>query len=306
MRSCDPDAAVVPTVDRGWFTHRSASYPRLWAGIRLLRVSRTELTSKNIQFTAMPRPLTAELSLRHLPDISDTSFQISFADNSADQLLATDDDFLHGADDSIGPGNSGQDYLTLSQLTPKPRPRTTPVTVATPVSTMPRPRGDETRPIQDSKSHERTTFTRPKAVKRTPLATRKIELESATANITALAIDASTPSCRHPGKANEEILSGASASRRSDPADDDSILPTIGDNEALPRIASPHVVRSLRVKKLFKSSVSDIESDGPVYNTELIFFAAVLIKDFDSWWRHYKDPWKVESANVGPFSSSRQ
>ena len=226
----------------------------------LVQVSYVSLEQKErvetAQRIAMPRPLTADLSLRHLPDISETSFQISFADNSADQLLATDDHFLDGADDSIGPGNSGQDYLTLSQLTPKPRPRTTLVTRATPVSTLPRPHGEETRPIPDAK-----LLTRPKAVKRTPRPTRKIEYESTAANnTTALANDAPTPG-RHPTNANEEILSGPSLSRRSDPANDDSMLPT-GDY-ALPGTASSHVVRSLNVKKEFKSSVSDIGSDGP-------------------------------------------
>ena len=208
----------------------------------------------------MPRPPTAELSLRHLPDISDTSFQISFADNSADLLLATHDDFLDGADDSMGPGNSGQDYLTLSQLTPKPRPRTN-ITTATPASTLPRPRNNESRPIPD----HRTTFTREnlKAAanrQRTPRATVKVEPESTKRiNVTALAINQRPSERLLRSEAKTDQFSGAGVIGQSDPG---SILPTTDDNAVLPGTASREM-RLRNVKKEHKTPVSDIEPDDP-------------------------------------------
>ena len=212
----------------------------------------------------MPRPPTAELSLRHLPDISDTSFQISFADNSADLLLATHDDFLDGADDSIGPGNSGQDYLTLSQLTPKPRPRTN-ITTAIPASTLPRPRNNESRPIPD----HRTMFT-PRNLKaanrqRTPRATVKVEPESTKRiNVTALAINERPSGRLHRREAKIDQFSGAGAIGQSDPG---SILPTTEENA----VPISREVQTRNVKKEHKTPVSDIDPDDPAQRSFILY-----------------------------------
>jgi hypothetical protein len=79
----------------------------------------------------MSQPSPTELSLRHLPDLSESSFQIPLADSSF--LLSDDDDdadadFFQGADDSLGtpvPPRIIHEPLTLSQLTPKPAATTT-------------------------------------------------------------------------------------------------------------------------------------------------------------------------------------
>lgn len=68
-----------------------------------------------------------EISLRHLPDQSDSSlsFQIPQAANVADLLLADADDFLNGNEFSFTtpapPKTILDEPLTLSQLTPTPR-----------------------------------------------------------------------------------------------------------------------------------------------------------------------------------------
>jgi hypothetical protein len=88
----------------------------------------------------MPPQEIAEISLRHLPDISDISFQIPSADDYGERLLANDDDdFLRGADDSIdAPTPEKTEYkpLTLSQLTPKPKPKPNSIAVGPSVSTV--------------------------------------------------------------------------------------------------------------------------------------------------------------------------
>ena len=80
----------------------------------------------------MTHPPGTEISFRHLPDLSDVSFsfQIPVA-TSGDLLLADDDDFFQGtgADDSlITPAaiRTVHEPLTLSEITPKPKPRTGP------------------------------------------------------------------------------------------------------------------------------------------------------------------------------------
>ena len=66
-----------------------------------------------------------ELSLRHLPDVSDTSFSFQIPGTVKEEnLLAQDDqDFFGGVDLSPPPLNfrpSAKENLTISQLTPKP------------------------------------------------------------------------------------------------------------------------------------------------------------------------------------------
>ncbi|KII93090.1 hypothetical protein PLICRDRAFT_379495 [Plicaturopsis crispa FD-325 SS-3] len=74
-------------------------------------------------------PSAAELSLRHLPDISDASFQIpvDLSTASGEFLLGNDnDDFLKAADDSLltpAPLKRHYEPLTLAELTPKPKTR---------------------------------------------------------------------------------------------------------------------------------------------------------------------------------------
>ena len=78
----------------------------------------------------MPQPYD-ELSLRHLPDVSDSSFSFQIPGAArGDNLLADDDlDFFKGADVSIAPlasppttevGSEKEPPFTLSELTPKP------------------------------------------------------------------------------------------------------------------------------------------------------------------------------------------
>jgi len=73
---------------------------------------------------------TSDLSLRHLPDVSQSnaslSFEIPLIVNSADLLLADNsDDFLRGVDSSLTtpppPKRILDSPLTLSELTPTPR-----------------------------------------------------------------------------------------------------------------------------------------------------------------------------------------
>src|SRR5262245_29439296 len=54
-------------------------------------------------FTAMKSLNPPELALRHLPDLSEASFQIPQADNTDNDLLLADgsDDFFRGADDTL-------------------------------------------------------------------------------------------------------------------------------------------------------------------------------------------------------------
>lgn len=82
------------------------------------------------------------ISLRHLPDLSQSDASLSFqipatAAVSADLLLADDSDFLlHAAEltfttppptaRNLSPHHANHDKLTLSQLTPMPRPRPRP------------------------------------------------------------------------------------------------------------------------------------------------------------------------------------
>ncbi|PPQ72415.1 hypothetical protein CVT24_002986 [Panaeolus cyanescens] len=66
-----------------------------------------------------------ELSLRHLPDVSDASFSFQIPGAiSAENLLADDDDFFRGGVDvsleTIASPRKANDLLTLSQLTPRP------------------------------------------------------------------------------------------------------------------------------------------------------------------------------------------
>lgn len=75
----------------------------------------------------MPHPFGSgdELSLRHLPDVSDSSFSFQIP-GGGDNLLADDDlDFFKGADVSIAPLGSppttAEPLFTLSQLTPRPK-----------------------------------------------------------------------------------------------------------------------------------------------------------------------------------------
>ncbi|KAF8890097.1 hypothetical protein BD779DRAFT_1671460 [Infundibulicybe gibba] len=69
-----------------------------------------------------------DLSLRHLPDISDTSFSFQLPAASSVDLLLTDDaaDFFQGADDSMlatpALARTAHQALTLSELTPKRQP----------------------------------------------------------------------------------------------------------------------------------------------------------------------------------------
>ncbi|KAF9458035.1 hypothetical protein BDZ94DRAFT_1336099 [Collybia nuda] len=76
-------------------------------------------------------PSFDELSLRHLPDISNSSFSFQIPSTSTGDLLLAnsndDDDFFQNADDTIStPGPSrtiSQQPLTLSELTPKVQSR---------------------------------------------------------------------------------------------------------------------------------------------------------------------------------------
>ncbi|KAF8167217.1 hypothetical protein B0H34DRAFT_680868 [Crassisporium funariophilum] len=67
-----------------------------------------------------------ELSLRHLPDVSDNSFSFQIPGTVPnDYLLAEDDaDFFRGADALASPPITTTRLLTLSQLTPRPMPET--------------------------------------------------------------------------------------------------------------------------------------------------------------------------------------
>lgn len=67
-----------------------------------------------------------DLSLRHLPDLSDASSSFQIPVTSSDDFLledGNDDNFFQGADDSLitpGPTRLASKPLTLSQLTPRP------------------------------------------------------------------------------------------------------------------------------------------------------------------------------------------
>ncbi|KAI3595789.1 small nucleolar ribonucleoprotein complex subunit utp14 [Moniliophthora roreri] len=67
-----------------------------------------------------------ELSLRHLPDLSDSSFSFQIpAQHEGNLLLADDEDFLRDADDfsltaTPAPHRVRREALTVSQVTPKP------------------------------------------------------------------------------------------------------------------------------------------------------------------------------------------
>lgn len=64
-----------------------------------------------------------DLSLRHLPEMSDTSFSFQMPAESAHDLLADDEDFFQGVDDILTtplPQRTLERPLTLSQLTPRP------------------------------------------------------------------------------------------------------------------------------------------------------------------------------------------
>lgn len=76
----------------------------------------------------MPHPFDsgADLSLRHLPDVSDASFSFQLPSTASGDLLLADDDadFFHNEDMSLTtpPANrTTHEPLTLSQLTPKPK-----------------------------------------------------------------------------------------------------------------------------------------------------------------------------------------
>jgi hypothetical protein len=70
-------------------------------------------------------PSFDELSLRHLPDISDASFSFQIPSVSTGDLLLDDDDerdFFQNVDDTMGtpgPSRISRAPLTLSELTPK-------------------------------------------------------------------------------------------------------------------------------------------------------------------------------------------
>lgn len=108
---------------------------------------------------ALANHSTSEISLRHLPDISESdasfSFQIPQVVNSADLLLANTDDndfFGNGQDDSFAtpapPKRILDNPLTLSQLTPKPQESAiTPALSSSP-----------SRPKQNTKSRTATSL----------------------------------------------------------------------------------------------------------------------------------------------------
>jgi len=186
--------------------------------------------------------LVPSTSERHLSDLSDTSFQIPLGADFSDLLLASNDvdDFLKGSNDYMdtpAPEKTEREPLTLSQLTPRPKPRSDfAVTMKSVSSTTFQKPNLQIEPARDE-SKNQPTIAGTKIIRYQT--TRKVEPKPMNSD------DCTAPMARcSSGQPPYRRMKEAHASASSQSAAAELVLPNIVNSS----VVAPQVAHPLSVK----------------------------------------------------------